>query len=152
METPTITKVLCVSVSHWSALFCHSHSLPKSLAQGPKRQYEEPQWPTLLVCTGYSGFFRFCGYLELIQSGGPSLRKRIKHYKYEFRCRSEYLFKMVKDITENYWHLRDLSSFLLALCDNWPEMPTQRWISTWPPGPPGPLCTSSEATQRSQSI
>jgi hypothetical protein len=33
---------------------------------------------------------------------GPSLRKRIQNYEYKTRHESEYLWRMRKEITENY--------------------------------------------------
>ena len=48
---------------------------------------------------GYSGVFRFGGYVGLTQSGGPSLRKSMKDSEHELRSKREYLLQMGQKIT-----------------------------------------------------
>lgn len=90
--TTKIHQVLCVPcLSHWSSIFCHSHSLPKDLAQGTERPYEDTQNTHSWYAWGTHVSSGFVGTWSLYSLVDPLREKFFENYKYKFRGKSAYL-------------------------------------------------------------
>lgn len=53
--------------------------------------------------------------LKLIEDKEPALRKKTQNCKYKIRYESKYLFKIRKEIINNYWSIGAQGPFLVKL-------------------------------------